>query len=376
MQARIQKLLDAGQSVWLDDLSRALLISGELERLIDTGIRGVTSNPTILGKAIAHGSDYDDAVAWLAPEYRDPEELFWALAIRDVQDALDLCRPLYDASSGGDGFVSLEVSPALAHDTPRTIAMARELWKRVDRPNAMIKIPATPEGIPAIEECTADGVNINVTLVFSVEMYEQAARAYVRGLQRRFGAGSSIEHVASANSLFLSRIDGSVDAILDRKVDDGQPVPHARGNTATAIARMAYQKYREIFEAPQFDAIAQRGGQAQRPLWASTGTKDPTYPDLKYVEPLVANNSVTTMPSQTLRAFLDHGDVRRDAILEGVDDARETLRALTESGVDLNAVLLHLQTAGIEKFCASFDELLVAIGRKIENLLTGPRAFT
>lgn len=371
MHGRIQQLLEAGQSVWLDDLSRALLMSGELARLIEAGIRGVTSNPTILGRAIAHGNDYDDAVAWLGPEYRDPEALFWELAVRDVQQAMDLFRPLYDACGGADGFVSLEVSPALAHDELRTAAMARELWKRVDRPNAMIKIPATAQGIPAIEECTADGININVTLVFSVEIYEQAARAYVRGLQQRLDAGESISHIASANSLFLSRIDTAVDAMLDRKVADGHPLGHLRGKTATAVAKVAYQKYREIFESSEFQAIAQRGGHAQRPLWASTGTKDPTYSDLKYVGPLVAANTINTMPLETLDALLDHGLVRGDAILEDVDDASAALQSLEDGGIDLHALLSDLQREGIEKFCASFDELLVAIAKKLSNELAG-----
>lgn len=368
MQPRIQQLLEAGQSVWVDDLSRGLLMSGELERLIHAGIRGVTSNPTILGRAIVHGSDYDDAVAWFRDEYPDPEALFWALAIRDVQDAMDLFRPLYDASGGTDGFVSIEVSPALADDGPGTIAMARALWKRVDRPNAMIKIPATAEGVSAIEQCTADGININVTLVFSPKAYEAAAFAYVRGLERRLGAGDSIERIASANSLFLSRIDTAVDLLLDRKLAGGQPLGHLRGKTATAIAKIAYRKYQEIFEGSHFRAVGKYGGRTQRPLWASTGTKDAAYSDLKYVEPLVAPNTINTVPQETLHAFLDHGCVRRNALLEDLDDAHATLRALEECGIDLERVLSNLQRDGLKKFCASFDELLAAIAGKLKDV--------
>ena len=374
MEPRIRQLLEARQSVWLDDLSRDLLTTGGLERLIHAGIRGVTSNPTILGRAIAHESDYDDAVAWLRDEYPEPEALFWALAVRDVQDAMDLFRPLYDASGGTDGFVSIEVAPALAHDGPRTIAMVRELWKRVDRPNAMIKIPATAEGISAIEQCTAEGININVTLVFSVKMYEAAALAYVRGLERRLGAGDPIERMASANSLFLSRIDTAVDSVLDRKIADDQRLGHLRGKTATAIAKISYDKYCEIFENSRFRAMAEHGRNAQRPLWASTGTKDVTYSDLKYVEPLVAANTINTMPQETLYAFLDHGCVRGDAILEGLDDAYATLRALEECGIDLERMLSDLQREGLRKFCTSFDELLVAIDQKLKDM-AGPGAL-
>lgn len=338
--------------------------------MIEQGVRGVTSNPTIFGKAIAHGSDYDEDIRSLGMTQPDAEALFWNLAIFDIQDALDLFRPLYDATVGGDGFVSLEVSPRLAHDTRATVAMAHDLWKRVDRPNAMIKIPATPEGILAIEECTAAGININVTLVFSVEMYERAARAYVRGLKRRLVAGKPIDAIASANSLFISRIDTVVDALLDERVAHGEPLSHLRGKTGLSIVKMAYQRFLAVFEAPEFAQIAQRGGGVQRPLWASTATKDPTYPDLKYVEAIIGQHTINTMPPATLHAFLDHVTIKRDTVVTSVDDAENTLDALAKVGISLAEVTRKLQADGIEKFCESFASLLDAIARKQRAVLT------
>lgn len=372
MEPRLTQLLNAGQSVWLDNMSRDLLTSGGLRRMIDHGVRGVTSNPTIFGKAMAHGADYDQAIRELGRSETDPEALFWDLAIADVQGALELFRPLYDSTGGGDGFVSLEVSPFLAHDTRATVAMAHDLWERVDRPNAMIKIPATPEGMPAIEECTADGININVTLVFSVDMYEQAAQAYIRGLKCRIIAGKPIDRIASANSLFISRIDTAVDTLLDQKIASGEPLKHLRGSAGIAIAKLTYQKYLEIFEATAFGPLSECGARKQRPLWASTGTKDPTYPDLAYVEPIVGCDTINTMPPATLTALLDHGSIEPDTVLRDAHRAVEPLHDLQRTGIDLDTLTRRLQDEGIKKFSDSFSTLLAAIGEK-RDLLVGAR---
>lgn len=354
MRAKLRELLDAGQSVWLDDLSRAMLESGSLQQRIDDGLRGVTSNPTIIGKAMAHGTDYDDAIEALAPSHRDAESLFWELAIADIKSACDRFRALYDACDGCDGFVSLEVSPAFAHDTAATVAMAHNLWQRIDRPNAMIKIPATTEGFPAIEQCTADGININVTLVFSVAMYEDAAQAYVRGLKRRIAEQRSVRTIASANSLFLSRIDTAVDDL-----------PGAiAGEAALATARLSYVRYRAVFESPEFAELAKRGARPQRPLWASTGTKNPVYGDLKYVEPIVARNTISTMPPKTLDAFMDHGTVRADAAVEGIEESRRAVERMRQAGIDLDGIAGSLQREGIAKFCESYRALLDDLERK------------
>jgi transaldolase len=290
--------------------------------------------------------------------------LFWDLAISDIQEALDLFRPLYDATGGGDGFVSLEVAPTLAHDTRGTVAMAHDLWRRLNRPNAMIKIPATPEGMPAIEECTVHGININVTLVFSVEMYVEAAQAYIRGLKRRVIAGKSVDRVASANSLFISRIDAAVDALLDRRAPANGSLGNLRGKTAIGQAKLVYQQYLALFEAAMFGPLSERGAREQRPLWASTGTKDPSYPDLKYVEPLVGRDTINTMPPATLHAFVDHGSVQPDTIVHGVDEAAGTLSELQRAGIDVDAVGRRLQEDGVKQFADSFTTLLGTIREK------------
>src|SRR5579864_551596 len=255
MHPTVQALLAAGQSVWLDTLNRDLIASGRLAKLIEQGLGGVTSNPTIFEKAIVSAEAYDQQLRSLATTESDPEKLFWDVAIADLVDALDLFRNVYEARGSADGFVSLEVSPLLAHETQATIALAKELWRRIDRPNLMVKIPGTPEGIPAIEECVAAGININVTLVFSVEVFEQAARAYIRGLQRRIKEGQDIDTLASANSVFISRIDTAVDALLEEKISAGRPLDHLLGQAGLATAKLAYRKFEDLFHGPEFDAL-------------------------------------------------------------------------------------------------------------------------
>ncbi len=372
MQNQLQQLLDAGQSVWLDNLRRSMFASGELQALIDKGLRGMTSNPTIFEKAIGTGNDYDEQLRSLLRSGRDASAIFWELAIQDIQSACDLFRPVYDGSGGNDGFVSLEVSPLLARDTRGTIEMAKDLWKRLNRPNLMVKIPGTNEGIPAIEECIAEGININVTLIFAIDYYEKTTRAYVRGLQRRIEKGLPVDKIRSVNSVFVSRIDTAVDKLLQEKIDKGEKqLESLLGKTGVANLKLTYQKFLEIFGTPEWKAIEARGGVVQRPLWASTSTKNPKYYDLMYVEPVVGRNTVNTMPPQTLDALLDHGKIQPDTVLQGTDEARATLQALGDAGISLYDVMHQLQVEGVKLFSDSFAALLGAIVYKQNQLSSG-----
>ena len=309
MKNQIQQLLDDGQSVWLDNLRRNMFESGELKRLIDQGLRGMTSNPTIFEKAIGAGSDYDEQLGKLVGSEKSADALFWDLAIQDIQSACDAFASVYESSGGNDGFVSLEVSPLLANDTTGTIAMVEELWGRVKRPNVMIKIPGTKAGLPAIEESIYRGYNINVTLIFSVEMYERAAQAYVKGLQRRIAEGKPIDAIRSVNSVFVSRIDTAIDKLLQDRISKGEKLEPLLGKTGIANLKLTYQKFKEIFYGDAFAPVRAKGGAVQRPLWASTSTKNPQYPDLMYVETVVGPDTVNTMPPATLEALLDHGTI-------------------------------------------------------------------
>ncbi|HEY4433725.1 MAG TPA: transaldolase, partial [Candidatus Cybelea sp.] len=287
MKNQIQQLLDDGQSVWLDNLRRSMFASGELKRLIDQGLRGMTSNPTIFEKAIGAGNDYDEQLGALIGSEKNADALFWDLAIQDIQAASDAFSGVHESSGGNDGFVSLEVSPLLANDTTGTIAMVEELWKRVDRPNVMIKIPGTRAGIPAIEESIYRGYNINVTLIFSIEMYEKAAMAYVKGLQRRAIEGKPVDRIRSVNSVFVSRIDTAVDKLLQDRIAKGEKLDNLLGKTGVANLKLTYQQFKEIFSGEEFAPLRAKGAAPQRPLWASTSTKNPHYPDLMYVESVV-----------------------------------------------------------------------------------------
>ncbi|MBV9232957.1 MAG: transaldolase, partial [Candidatus Eremiobacteraeota bacterium] len=287
MENQIQQLAAAGQSVWLDNLRRSMFASGELKRLIDQGLRGMTSNPTIFEKAIGAGNDYDEQLGRLIGSEKNADKLFWDLAVADIQSACDAFAGVFAATNGNDGFVSLEVSPLLAHDATGTIAMVEELWKRVDRPNVMIKIPGTKEGLPAIEESIYRGYNVNVTLIFSVEMYERAAQAYIKGLRRRAAEGNPIDKVRSVNSVFVSRIDTAVDKLINERIAKGEKLEHLLGKAGIAGLKLTYQKFKEIFESPDFIELKAKGAAVQRPLWASTSTKNPNYPDLMYVETVV-----------------------------------------------------------------------------------------
>ena len=349
-------LHEAGQSVWLDFIRRDLLEDGSLQTLVDDGLRGMTSNPTIFQKAIADTDLYDEAIA---AADGDANAVFESLAIVDIRAATDILRPVYDASDGADGYVSLEVSPNLAYDTDGTIADAKRLWALVDRPNLMVKVPATDEGIPAIEALTAAGLNINATLMFSLADYDAVAMAYVDGAER----ADAPERLASVASFFVSRVDSKVDAGLEK---DGSPEAlELLGTIAIANAKLAYDRYREIFEGEPFAVARARGAAPQRPLWASTSTKNPTYPDLLYVDGLVGSNTVNTMPPATMDAFRDHGAIHRDALTTGVHEAMQRIDALSRFGIDFDAVTGELQTEGVESFANSFNDLLAAIDTEL-----------
>ena len=358
---RLQALHDAGVSIWLDSLSRELLDSGDFATLIaDCAVTGATSNPTIFAKAITGSDRYDDQVrAAVASGIRDPQELFFALALDDVRHAADLLRPAYDASDGRDGFVSFECTPDLADDTQATIEQAVELWGRLARPNVMIKVPATEAGIPAIEELTARGVNVNITLLFSIARYEQVIDAYVTGLERRAAADQPVDAIASVASFFVSRVDAKADALLAADSD-------LRGRVAIANAHRAYSRCRDRFADERWLALGELGARPQRPLWASTGTKDPTYSDVLYVEELTAPDVINTMPDATLRAFADHGNVGRALSVDpGV--AEETLRRANDAGIDLDAITAQLERDGVASFCDSYRELLACIETKVQR---------
>jgi transaldolase len=356
----MRALLHLGQSVWLDYLRRGLTRSGELAALVADGLRGMTSNPTIFEHAIAGSTDYDEALAELAGSPATDREVYEALAIQDVQDAADVLLPVFDERDGADGFVSIEVSPGLARDTEGTIAEARRLWRRAARPNVMIKIPGTREGWPAIERCLRDGININITLLFSVEHYRAVADAYLRALEARVAEGQPIDRVASVASLFVSRVDTEADRRLEAS---GGAAMGLRGCVAIANARLVYAEFLEITRGARWKALEARGARVQRPLWASTGTKNPAYSDVRYVESLIGPSTITSVPPDTLRLFEDHGVVER-TLPGDVDGAHRTMKAFESCGVDFADVNRTLEGEGIEKFVRSLDRLLGVIGEK------------
>jgi transaldolase/glucose-6-phosphate isomerase len=361
VENQLHQLLKDGQSVWIDNLRRSMFDSGELKRMIDRGLRGMTSNPTIFEKAIGAGNDYDEQLRGLIGSEKNAEALFWDLAIQDIQHACDEFEPVFRSSGGNDGFVSLEVSPLLARETQGTIAMAKELWARVSRPNLMVKIPGTKEGLPAIEECIYQGININVTLIFSVDMYEKAARAYVKGLERRVAENKPIDKLRSVNSVFVSRIDSAVDKLLQARIAKGEKLQGLLGKTGIANLKLTYAKFKEIFLGDDFAAIKAAGGAVQRPLWASTSTKNPQYPDLMYVESVVGPDTVNTMPPQTLDALLDHGKIVADTVETDLEAVREVMHGLQDAKISLFEVTENLQTEGLTLFSDSFAALLGAI---------------
>ena len=370
------ELREQGTSVWLDYIRRSLMTSGELGRMIEEdAVCGMTSNPTIFEKAIGGSSDYDEALAGLTAAGKSAKEIFLSLMVEDIQSAADVLRPVYDSTNHTDGYVSIEVLPEMAHDTQGTIRQAHDFYERVGRPNILVKIPATPEGLPAIEQCIADGVNINITLMFSVKVYEEVARAYIRGLHQRLRSGKPVS-IASVASFFVSRVDTAVDKLLEQRIAAAtSPAEKARlqallGKAAIANAKMAYQSFKRIFNEPEFKELRQHGAWVQRCLWASTGTKNPNYSDVLYVEELIGPDTVNTMPQQTMTAFKEHGEVR-PSLEENVAGAETVLRDLRSAGIDMEKVTAGLLADGVKLFADSYTTLMEEIEKKREKLMAG-----
>ncbi len=352
------------QSPWIDFIDRELITSGKLEKMVDDGIRGLTSNPTIFAKAVATGQ-YDELIRREIEAGDGARAIYQQIAVSDVGDAADVLRRIYDESNGTDGFASIEVEPELGDDTSGTLNRARELWSLLDRPNVFVKIPATQAGIPAIEDAVADGININVTLMFSVEVYKRIARAYIAGLRRLKESGGDISRVASVASFFVSRVDTKVDKYLEEK--GTRAALEARGRAAIANAKMAYAAYQEIFGGDEFADLRAAGARVQRCLWASTSTKNPDYRDVLYVEELIGPETVNTMPIETINAFLDHGAITRTLDTD-VDNARQALREVEASGISMERVTDELIDEGMASFQESFDELIDTIESKRKEL--------
>src|SRR6201991_4557546 len=372
----VKELEKHGQAVWLDFLARGFVANGELKKLIDTdGVKGVTSNPSIFEKAIGSSDEYDGPIgSALKKGDRPVADLFEHLAVEDIQHAADVLRPVYDDLKGHDGFVSLEVSPYLAMDTKGTIAEAEHLWKAVHRKNLMVKVPATPEGLPAIEHLIGEGISINITLLFAQKVYRQVAEAYISGLEKYVAKGGDPSHVASVASFFVSRIDSAVDKQLDEKIakandpSEKERLAALKGKIAIANAKMAYQDYKRLFAGERWEKLAAKGAKPQRLLWASTGTKNKDYSDVLYVEELIGPNTVNTVPPATLDAFRDHGKLR-DSLEENIDDAKGVLAGLEKSGISLDAITAELVIDGVKLFADAADKLYGAVASKRATVL-------
>jgi transaldolase len=371
---RLRELRNAGQSPWLDNLSRELIASGQLQRMVDDGLCGVTSNPSIFQQALAEGERYDQPLRQLlARGLRDPRQLFFALGLEDIAAAADILRPVWEREKGGDGFVSLEVSPDLAFDSAATIEEATRLFASLGRQNVMIKVPATLPGLTAIERLTALGVNVNVTLLFSVPRYRQVLDAYMAGLEARQAAGQPLQGLASVASFFVSRVDVMIDKLLDGMLQGAgaearEQLQRLRGRAAVANARLAYRAFSEVCAAPRFQALQRHGARVQRLLWGSTSTKDPQYSDIKYVQELIGRDTVNTMPEKTLRAFADHGNVK-ETIGEDLDKAEPLFAALADLGIDRQVVTDRLEVEGVRKFADAFTALLAGLAAKCDRFL-------
>jgi len=363
----LKKLTEFGQSVYLDEISRSMLQDGTLRRLIsEDGIHGVTSNPAIFEKAIASSDDYAEDIRRLAASGLSVTEIYEELVLADIGAAADEFRAMYDASGGRDGFVSIEVSPLLASDTEGTVEEARRLWQRLDRPNIFIKVPGTDAGVPAIRQLTSEGINVNVTLLFGIERYRQIALAYIEGLEERLAAGKDLKGIASVASFFLSRIDVLLDPELEKLAEKGSETARSLlGKVAVANARMAWLAYRELFEGERFTALREAGAAPQRLLWASTGTKNPDYSDVMYVEPLIGADTINTMPPATLAAYRDHGDPA-DRLGEGSEEAAQLLGDLNGLGINLDEATAQLELEGVEKFVTPFNSLLETIRQQLD----------
>ncbi len=358
------------QSVWYDNIDRGQLVSGQFKRLLDEdGVSGVTANPTIFQKSISHGQAYDEQMTQLIKAGKSTSDIYEALIIQDIQTVADMLHTIYETTSRQDGFVSLEVSPDLAHDTEGTLAEVRRFWKMVNRPNLMIKIPGTPEGIPAIRQALTEGININITLIFSIDDYRQVAEAYITALEKRNAAGQDISHIASVASFFVSRVDTLVDKLLEDKIKatndktEQQKLKSLEGKAAVANARLVYEEFKHIFGTPRFETLRHSGAHVQRPLWASTSTKNPAYRDVLYAEELIGPNTVDTMPFETVEKFRDHGRVIL-TVENDLPQARAALEALEQVGIHYDQVTKQLQDEGVQKFADSFHELFQGIEQK------------
>ena len=368
---RLQRLHDAGVSIWLDFIERKILRNGDLARRIrDDALTGMTSNPTIFEKALAEGSDYDDQIR-SAPGDLTAGELFELIATTDVRDACDIFRPVYDRTKGYDGYVSIEVSPGAANDAQATVAEATRLWATVDRPNTFVKVPGTVEGAKAVRQLTAAGINVNITLLFAIEAYKRVIDAYMAGLEDRLSAGKDITHLHSVASFFVSRVDTEADKRLDaaaaRSPNDKAQLDALKGKAAIANAKLAYQLFQREIASSRWKALAAKGATVQRPLWASTSTKNPAYRDVMYVEQLIGPDSVNTMPPQTIEAFREHGEVKR-TVDSGVDQAQRETDALEQKGISMRDVTDKLLTDGIASFEKSFDDLIAGLQKKTRAL--------
>jgi transaldolase len=364
----LKELAAIGQSIWLDYIRHDLIVSGELRRLIEEdGLRGMTSNPSIFEKAIVESHDYDEDIGAMALDGKSVTEIYHALSLGDVQSAADEFRSVYDKTDGNDGYVSLEVNPHLAHDTTGTIEEARRLWTALDRPNVLIKVPATAEGLPAIRQLISEGISVNVTLLFGLPRYRQVADAFIAGIEARAAQGKPVNHVASVASFFVSRIDAMVDPLLEKQIAQGgwdaDIAQQMLGQVAIASAKMAYQIYKDIFSAARFKKLADKGARAQRLLWASTGTKNPAYSDVKYVESLIGRDTVNTVPIETLDAYRDHGDSKA-RLEEDVELAGGVLERLPKFRISIDKVTQQLEDEGVEKFNKPFDKLMEALKKR------------
>jgi len=369
------QLKEYGQSVWYDNIDRAQLVSGQFKKLLDEdGVVGVTANPTIFQKSISHGDAYDEQITQLIKEGKSTNEIYEALVMTDVRTVADILRPIYDRTNRQDGFVSLEVSPDLAHNTEGTISEVRRFWWMVDRPNLLVKIPATPEGLPAIQQALTEGININITLIFAIDFYRKVTAAYLSALEDRNAEGKDISHIASVASFFVSRVDTLVDQLLENKIKatsdsaEQQKLKSLEGKAAIANARLVYQDFKGIFNTPRFETLKHSGAHVQRPLWASTSTKNPAYRDVLYAEELIGPNTVDTMPLETIENFRDHGRVRL-SIEDNIPQAKAEFAALEEVGIHYGQVTQQLLDEGVQKFADSFHELFKGIESKKQTIL-------
>ncbi len=370
------ELLETGQSYWLDNLTRGKITNGELKKRVEEqGLRGITSNPSIFNKAISAGQDYDGQISELVKKGRNPQQIYDALTIKDVQDACDILNPVYEQSNGTDGFVSLEVPPYLARDTEGTMQEARRLYSAVGKQNCLIKIPGTKEGIPAIGQMLYEGININITLLFSVERYVEVAQAYIRAIERRAAEGKPVDHVISVASVFISRIDVLTDQLLNQYIiltgenKNTNRINLLSGRAGIATARLCYQRFKEIFSNENWKKLEEKGAHVQRPLWASTSNKDPQYDNLRYLESLIGENTVNTLPDETIAAFADHGSIKKDAIEQGLEQANELFGDLKKVGIDISFITQQLENEGVQKFTESYNKLISNLADKRIKML-------